>query len=54
VLGAWFLIEAYLLGRRARVAATPEQAGAMRLFHISITYLTLLFIAVGLDPFLRF
>ncbi len=54
VLGAWFLIEAHLLVRRARVALSAEQAGAMRVFHVSITYLTLLFVAVGLDPFLRF
>lgn len=53
-LGAWFLIEAYLLAKRSRTAETPEQAGAMRVFHVSITYLTLLFLAVGLDPFLRF
>ncbi|MFV0460580.1 MAG: heme o synthase [Actinomycetales bacterium] len=53
-LGAWFLIEVHLLSRRAKHAETAEQAGAMRVFHVSITYLTLLFVAVGLDPFLRF
>jgi hypothetical protein len=26
----------------------------MRLFHLSITYLTVLFLAVAIDPFLRF
>jgi protoheme IX farnesyltransferase len=26
----------------------------MRLFHASISYLTLLFLAIGVDPFLRF
>jgi protoheme IX farnesyltransferase len=64
LLGAWFLVEAHLLRRRsdAAVAAVdpvdpvdPASAvGAMRVFHVSITYLTLLFVAVGLDPFVRF
>jgi protoheme IX farnesyltransferase len=54
VLGAGFLVEAHrLLGRAHRV-----QAGAsidpMRLFHWSITYLTLLFVAVAIDPLLPF
>lgn len=53
VLGAWFLIEAHLLSRRAR-SGEPGDLKAMRVFHVSITYLTLLFVAVGLDPFLRF
>lgn len=54
VLGAWFLIEAYLLSRRAKTAESAEASGAMRVFHVSITYLTLLFVVVGLDPFIRF
>ena len=40
VLGAWFLTEAHLL--RSRVAS-GERAAPMRLFHLSIAYLTLLF-----------
>jgi len=54
LLGAWFLVEAHLLRRRARGAGDGDQVGAMRVFHVSITYLTLLFVAVALDPFLRF
>jgi heme o synthase len=61
VLGAAFLREAHLLLRRARLEAggslltgTSVEAGAMRLFHGSITYLTLLFLAVAIDPLLPF
>lgn len=55
VLGAWFLVEVHGLRRRAaRADSSPEPvatAGAMRVFHVSISYLTLLFVAVGVDPF---
>jgi protoheme IX farnesyltransferase len=44
VLGVWFLAEAHRL--RGRVAA-GESAAPMRLFHLSIAYLTLLFVAVA-------
>jgi heme o synthase len=61
VLGAAFLREAHLLLRRARIEAagspltgTSVEAGAMRLFHGSISYLTLLFLAVAIDPLLPF
>ena len=61
LLGAAFLREAHrLLGRaRAEAAGTAApgpsvEAGAMRLFHGSITYLTLLFLAVAIDPLLPF
>jgi len=55
VAGGLFLLEAHrLLGRAHRVAAGAAIALApMRLFHLSITYLTLLFTAVAVDPFLR-
>jgi protoheme IX farnesyltransferase len=62
VLGAGFLVEAHRLLARARKAA-PNVAldGAalaaiapMRLFHGSITYLTLLFVAIAIDPLLPF
>jgi len=53
VLGAAFLREAYLLLGRARSGA-PVEGAAMRLFHGSITYLTLLFVAVAVDPLLPF
>jgi heme o synthase len=70
VLGAAFLLEAHRLLARARraspaVAAAAERgtslSGAslaaiapMRLFHGSITYLTLLFVAIAIDPLLPF
>ncbi len=54
LLGVWFLVEAYVLRRRSAHAEPGGQVGAMRVFHVSITYLTLLFVAVGLDPFVRF
>ena len=49
ILGVVFLVEAHLLSRRARAGA--EDARPMRLFHWSITYLALLFLAVAIDPF---
>ncbi|HEY6796054.1 MAG TPA: heme o synthase [Kineosporiaceae bacterium] len=49
--GGAFLLEAYRLLGRAR-SADPVLA-PMRLFHLSITYLTLLFVAVAVDPFLH-
>lgn len=48
VLGALFLWEAYALRRRVGTA----RLNPMRLFHGSITYLSLLFLAVGIDAFL--
>ena len=50
VLGAGFLLEAYRL--RARIGSGAADARPMRLFHGSITYLTLLFVAVAADPLL--
>ena len=52
LLGGWFLAEAHALKRRARRAERAADVKAMRLFHTSITYLTLLFVAVAVDPFL--
>jgi protoheme IX farnesyltransferase len=51
LLGAAFLREAHVLLRRAR-AGSGLEASAMRVFHGSITYLTLLFLAVAVDPLL--
>jgi heme o synthase len=48
-LGGWFLTEAHRL--QARVA-TGETAAPMRLFHLSIAYLTLLFAAVAITAIL--
>ena len=50
--GAWFVIEAHqLYGRAIQHVA---EVRPMRVFHSSITYLTLLFLAVGVDPLLPF
>ena len=48
-LGAWFLVEAHRL--RSRVGG-GEAAAPMRLFHLSIAYLTLLFGAVAVTALL--
>ena len=50
--GSWLVVESHLLLRRARTGA--RKLAPMRLFHLSITYLTVLFVAVAVDPFLRF
>ena len=50
VLGAVFLVEAHLLQRRTRGADTVAAMRPMRLFHWSNMYLSLLFLAVALDP----
>ena len=49
--GIWFVVESYRLYRQALVG---EIANPMRLFHGSISYLTLLFIAIAVDPLLYF
>lgn len=50
VLGVAWLYEAHALNRRAKAEATGAKLKEMRLFHWSITYLTLLFVAVAVDP----
>jgi len=49
--GIWFIVEAHKLHNLAKKDAVSNP---MKLFHFSITYLTALFIAVGLDPLLFF
>jgi len=49
-LGGGFLLEAYRL--RSRVRAGDVDVRPMRLFHGSISYLTLLFVAIAIDPLL--
>jgi protoheme IX farnesyltransferase len=44
--GGWFLVEAHALHHRVTTGRPPR---TMRLFHLSITYLTLLFLAIALD-----
>jgi len=51
VLGGLFLWQAYLLRQRVRRAEADLRP--MALFHYSISYLALLFLAVGIDPFTR-
>ncbi|MGO2112436.1 MAG: heme o synthase [Pseudoclavibacter sp.] len=48
--GAWFLWESHVLYHRTIKGENPKP---MKVFHLSITYLTLLFLAVGIDPLLR-
>ena len=47
VAGAWFVAESWRLLRAAR--SGQRDLRPMRLFHASITYLTLVFVAVGAD-----
>ena len=53
--GAVFLLEAYRLLARAKAPenVTTASLKPMRLFHFSISYLTLLFLAVAIDPILH-
>nr|WP_228393047.1 heme o synthase [Ornithinicoccus hortensis] len=53
VAGAVFLVEAHGLLSRARHGVTGTGLRAMRLFHYSISYLTLLFLGVAVDPLLH-
>jgi protoheme IX farnesyltransferase len=51
VTGCWFVFESYRLYKQSIVG---EITNPMRLFHGSISYLTLLFIAIAIDPLLYF
>jgi protoheme IX farnesyltransferase len=48
--GALFIYEAYAL--QSRVRKNLDELNPMRLFHWSISYLSLVFLAIGIDPFL--
>ncbi len=53
-MGAWFM---WLVGRyalRVNRGLTGKALNPMGIFHASITYLTLLFVALAVDPFIRF
>ena len=52
VLGAVFLVEAHRLWARTRGTENLSVISPMRLFHSSNLYLSLLFVAVALDPLL--
>ncbi|MGX5680460.1 heme o synthase [Schumannella luteola] len=49
--GAWFIVESH---RLYNTAIRHGEVRPMRVFHSSITYLTLVFLAVGVDPLLPF
>lgn len=51
--GGFWLWEAHSLQNRAKAEVTGAKLKEMRLFHWSITYVSLLFVAVAVDPFLR-
>jgi protoheme IX farnesyltransferase len=51
ILGALFIYEAYAL--QSRVRKDLADLKPMKLFHWSITYLSLIFLVVGIDPFLN-
>ncbi|MEI2559204.1 hypothetical protein, partial [Acinetobacter pittii] len=53
VLGAVFLVQAHGLHRRARTSDELSVLQPMRLFHSSNLYLSLLFVAVAIDPLLH-
>ncbi|MFZ1361662.1 MAG: heme o synthase [Candidatus Nanopelagicales bacterium] len=48
VTGGFFIFEAQMILRRVIKGVDPKP---MRLFHYSITYLSLLFLAIAIDPF---
>jgi len=54
--GGLFLLEAHTLQMRAKSArnVTVASLKPMRLFHYSISYLTILFLAIAVDPLLHF
>lgn len=49
--GAWFTFEAHKLYNEAKVSIPKNP---MKLFHASITHLTVLFLAIAIDPLLPF
>ena len=49
--GIWFTVEATILYTQSK---TGQPQSPMRLFHGSISYLTVLFLAVAVDPILHF
>ncbi|MGZ0710986.1 heme o synthase (plasmid) [Coraliomargarita sp. W4R53] len=51
VFGGWFIYESHRLYNRSVRGVEPKP---MRVFHASISYLTLLFIAIAVDPLLPF
>jgi len=56
LFGGLFLVEAHKLLTRSKAVENVTMASLrpMRLFHYSISYLTILFLAVAIDPLLHF
>ncbi|MGP9693583.1 heme o synthase [Brachybacterium sp. AOP25-B2-12] len=52
--GAWFLWLVIRYAVRVHRGLTGRALGPMVVFHASITYLSLLFVALAVDPFVRF
>ncbi len=53
VTGGLFVAEAHRLLRASRSGEGPQVLRPMRLFHFSITYVAVLFLAVAVDPLLH-
>lgn len=51
VSGGWFILESHRLHRQAQDESLTDKK-AMKVFHLSIMYLTLLFVGLALDPFI--
>lgn len=51
--GIWFVYESHVLYREAQNDHKPAEINrkAMKVFHISITYLSIVFLALAIDPF---
>ncbi|WP_246049874.1 heme o synthase [Glutamicibacter creatinolyticus] len=51
--GLWFVYESHVLYREAQREHKPAEMNrkAMKVFHISITYLSIVFLALAIDPF---
>lgn len=51
--GLWFVYESHVLYREAQRDHKPADVNrkAMKVFHISITYLSIVFLALAIDPF---
>ncbi|TDU25307.1 protoheme IX farnesyltransferase [Arthrobacter sp. JUb115] len=51
--GIWFVYESHVLYREAQSDHKPAEINrkAMKVFHISITYLSIVFLALAIDPF---
>ncbi|UYQ79181.1 heme o synthase [Glutamicibacter sp. JL.03c] len=51
--GIWFIYESHVLYREAQGDHKPAVVNrkAMKVFHISITYLSIVFLALAIDPF---